>query len=38
MTKHLTLLLFISLLTIGCQNNIAIEDSIKGGECGFGGE
>ena len=38
MTKHLTLLLFKSLFTIGCQDNTAIENSIEGGEYGFGGE
>ena len=38
MTKHLRLLLFIMFLTIGRQDNTAIEDLVEGGECGFGGE
>ena len=38
MIKHLILLLFIGLLTAGCQDNTAIEDSIEVGECGFGEE
>ena len=38
MIKHLILLLFIGLLTTGCQDNTAIEDSTEVGECGFGEE
>ena len=38
MIKHLTLLLFIWLLTTGCEDDTAIEDSIEVGECGFGEE
>ena len=38
MRRYFTLLLFIGLLTTGCQDNTAIEDSIEVGECGFGEE